>query len=345
MNRVSKKLSDYLKENKKKISPLLIVTHDHPDPDAMATAFALRYYASKYFGIKSKIVYGGKIGRMENRTMVEVLNVPVFPLRKKDFETHKGFALVDTQPFFENNCFPPDKKASIVIDHHPVNEKTKADCLIVNPKVGATVSIMASVLIDLGVKLPKKLATAMLYGVLSETKNLGRETAPIDLRMYKELHAMADMEVLSSIQNPVRGLEFFKTIRRAIHNAFVVKRVIGVHLNEVDSPDLVSQIADFLLAYEKMRWSICTGRYNGRLHISLRTHNTKANAGKLLQKVVQEPGRAGGHGMIAGGSLVLGEDADSKAYEKLEKKLVNRLLDEMDYKGKDKFVYLFKEKD
>lgn len=345
MKSVAKKLANYLKENKKRISPLLILTHDHPDPDAMATAYALRYYAEKFFGIKSKIAYGGKIGRMENQTMADELNVPVSPIRKKDFEKYAGIALVDTQPFFENNCFPSDKVPSIVIDHHPLSSKTKGECLIVNHKVGATVSIMASVLFELGVKLPKKMATAMLYGVLSETKDLGREVAPLDLRMYKKLHALADMQVLSMIQNPVRGKEFFKTTRRAIQNAFVVKRVIGVHLEEVDAPDLVSQIADFLLAYEKMRWSICTGRYKGKLCISLRTHNTKANAGKILQKIVQEPGRAGGHGMIAGGSLVVGEDAEPKIYAKLEKKLTQRLLDEMDYKGEDKLVYLFKEED
>ena len=344
MKKIARKLSNYLKKNKEKISPLLILTHDHPDPDAMATAYALRYYVGKFFGIKSKIVYGGKIGRMENRTMAEELKVPVLPLGKKDFETHPGVALVDTQPLFENNCFPSNRTPSIVIDHHPLEANTKAECLIINPHVGATVSIMASVLFDLRVKLPKNLATAMLYGVLSETKDLGRETAPLDLKMYKELHAQSDMQILSLIQNPVRGKEFFKTIQRAIQNAFVVQRVIGVHLKEVESPDLVSQVADFLLAYEKVRWSICTGRYQGKLHVSLRTHNTKANAGKMLQKIVGEPRRAGGHGMIAGGNLILGEGAPSSAYEEVEKKLVADLIKEMDYKGGNKLVYLFKEK-
>lgn len=322
----------------------MIVTHDHPDPDAMATAYALRFFASKFFGIRSRIVYGGKIGRMENQTMAEELHVPVYRIKKSDFEKYPGVALVDTQPHFENNPYPSDRIPSIVIDHHPLNPKTEAECLIVNPKVGATVSILASVLLDLNVKISKKLATAMLYGVLSETKDLGRETAPIDMKIYKQLHAMSDMQVLSAIQNPVRSESFFKTIRRAIHNAFVVQRVVGVHLGKVESPDLVSQVADFLLAYEKVRWSICTGRYKDNLHISLRTHNTRGNAGKLLQKVVETPGRAGGHLMLAGGSLEIGEKSPASVWEKTEKKLVSRLLNELDYKGDTKPVYLFKEK-
>jgi len=303
VKRVSKKLFAYFKDNKKRISPLLILTHDHPDPDAMATAYALRYFAKQYFGINSRIVYGGKIGRMENQTMAEELHVPVFPLKKKDFEKYPGVALVDTQPHFENNSFPNHRVPSILIDHHPLNPETQAECLIVNPQVGATVSVIASVLLGMEKKIPKKLATAMLYGVLSETKDLGRETAPLDMRMYKELHALSDMRTLSLIQNPVRSEDYFKTINKAINNAFVAQRVIGVHLGEVGTPDLVSQVADFLLAYEKVRWSICTGRYKGKLHFSLRTHNTRANAGKLLQKVVDAPGRAGGHRMIAGGEF------------------------------------------
>lgn len=342
MKSISNKLFEYFKENKKRISPLLILTHDHPDPDAMATAYALRFLANKHFGIKSRIVYGGRIGRMENKTMAEELHVPVFPLKSKDFEKYAGVALVDTQPHFENNSYPNDRVPSIVIDHHPLNPKTQAECLIVNPKVGATVSILASVLLGSGVRLPKKLATAMLYGVLSETKDLGRETAPLDMRMYKELHALADMRILSLIQNPVRGEEFFKTIKRAINDAFVVQRVIGVHLGKVDTPDLVSQVADFLLAYEKMRWSLCTGHYQGKLHISLRTHNTRGNAGKLLQKIVETPGRAGGHSMIAGGSLKLGDEADKDTWCRTEKKLLNRFLDELDYKGHQKLIFPFK---
>jgi len=100
MKQFSRKIFKYFKENKKRISPLLILTHDHPDPDAMASAYALRYLASRYFNVKSKIAYGGRIGRMENQTMAEELHVPVYPLKQNDFKKFASFALkIELQNF------------------------------------------------------------------------------------------------------------------------------------------------------------------------------------------------------------------------------------------------------
>ena len=63
----ARRLLRFLARQREKISPLLIMTHDYPDPDALASAVTLQYAAEKVFGISSKIVYGGVIGRMENR--------------------------------------------------------------------------------------------------------------------------------------------------------------------------------------------------------------------------------------------------------------------------------------
>ena len=101
--------------------------------------------------------------------------------------------------------------------------------------------------------------------------------------------------------------DYFLTVGRAIQNAFHCGRVIGVHLGRVKNPDLVSQTADFLLSCHGKTWSLCTGRYRDHLHISLRTTNVKSEAGRLLQKLVGGKGSAGGHDMIAGGSVQLGE--------------------------------------
>ena len=59
----ARKLLRFLSENKGKLSPLLILTHDYPDPDGLASAFALHYIAGKIFGIKaSQIPLPGFVG-------------------------------------------------------------------------------------------------------------------------------------------------------------------------------------------------------------------------------------------------------------------------------------------
>ena len=103
----ARRLIKLLTEKGKSLSPLTILTHDHPDPDALASAWALAHLAQTVGKIQTRIVYGGIIGRAENRIMAERLLVPARPLRKGELAGVKHLALVDTQPPFKNNRCPP----------------------------------------------------------------------------------------------------------------------------------------------------------------------------------------------------------------------------------------------
>src|SRR5262249_2537592 len=147
-------------------------------------------------------------------------------------------------------------------------------------------TLLTEALAAAGTEPPTRLATALAYGIGSETQNLAREADPRDVAAYLSLMPKSNTRLLGRIQFPPRERSFFEIIGRAIQNAFVYKTVIGVHLGRVHHPDHVAQMADFLLTHEKMHWSICTGRYNGQLHVSLRSMNPKARAGRLLRKLL-----------------------------------------------------------
>src|SRR5262245_45036714 len=100
--------------------PLVILPHDNPDPDALASAAPLRYIAKPLTQKDAAIALGGYVGRAENRAMVRYLNIPLVPVADLPL-TDPGtiIALVDTQPGRTNNSLPADATASIVIDHHP----------------------------------------------------------------------------------------------------------------------------------------------------------------------------------------------------------------------------------
>jgi len=55
-----------LVRNKRKI---LVATHTNPDPDTIASAYAIRHLFSSW-GLNSVLVYGGMIGRAENKAMI-----------------------------------------------------------------------------------------------------------------------------------------------------------------------------------------------------------------------------------------------------------------------------------
>ncbi len=318
----AKRLVKYLTEKGRSLSPLTILTHDHPDPDALASAWALAHLAQHVGKIRSRIVYGGVIGRAENRMMAERLLVPARPLRKGELAGVPHLALVDTQQPFKNNRCPPRRIPDLIVDHHPRHADTQADLALIDESVGATTTILVEALVAAGLRVPGRLATGIVYGIGSETQNLGREATSRDMDAYQFFWPKAHMKTLWRISYPQRSEASFETLSRGIRDSFIVGRTVGVHLGEVNTPDRVAQLADFLLTLEKMEWSIVTARYQGRLHVSLRSNDPGAGAGRLLKRLLGGGNRGGGHAMIAGGSLELGLTADETAWREAEDKVV-----------------------
>lgn len=319
-------LLEFLRSHQETISPLLILTHDYPDPDALAAAFALQHLAQSSFGIQSKIAYGGEVGRTENKAMVRLLRIPIHKVRPAWFKTYASVALVDTQPDFENNSFPKTRKATLVIDQHPASTAPRADLALIDPDCGATCVIIAQALLEQGAPIPARVATALAYGILTDTLDLYRAQRPDVVQTYLRVLHHCDMRILARIQNPVRSRRFFATLAKGIRDATFRKQVLVSHLGPVETPDLVSQVAEFLLAYRRASWCLVSGRFKGRLHASLRTTRPDAPAGEVLRDAFENRKQAGGHGPIAGGSCRIGSEAAQEVWLAKEQLLESRVL-------------------
>lgn len=319
------RLISFLTRNQKRIDKVLILAHDYPDPDSLASAFALQAILEKGFSIPSRIAYGGIIGRVENRTMVSMLKIPARKFKESDFKNYEYVALMDTQPHFHNNSFPKNRRATIVIDQHPSDTLANSEFSIIDETAGATCVILAQALFSLKIDLPQTLATALIYGITTDTLNLHRATNPIVFQTYLRLLPFCDMRTLAKIQNPAHSKKFFLTIQRGISHAMIVKSLIFSHLGTVENPDLVAQTSDFLLSYRKLKWALCTGRFKGRLYVSFRMKDREGEAGELLREVFQNAAEAGGHGGIAGGSFYVGEEILEEVWIEKQNSLIERL--------------------
>ncbi|PIQ86592.1 MAG: hypothetical protein COV74_04230 [Candidatus Omnitrophica bacterium CG11_big_fil_rev_8_21_14_0_20_45_26] len=339
----AKRLLRFLSKNKKKISSLLILTHDYPDPDALASAYALNFLVEKCYGISSRIVYSGVIGRTENRWMMNILKIPAHRLRPSDFKRYKNVALVDSQPEFENNAFPRYEHATIVIDQHASKgEKPNADFVAIDTECGATCVILAQALLLKRVEIPVRIATALAYGILSDTLNLYRASRHDVVDTYLGVLHSCDMRALARIQNPVRPRTFFMTLRKALQDAMMKRRLIVSHLGFVKNPDLVSQVADFLLTNKGINWSVCTGRYNGKIYVSLRAASPNAEAGEVLRDIFESKDEAGGRGTVAGGSFHIGLGAIEELWKEEEQALIQRLTKRLRIPAKGQFYFPFR---
>src|SRR5262249_31774218 len=85
--------------------PLLILPHDNPDPDSLASAATLKYLVGKLLEKEAHIALGGIIGRAENRAMLTYLNINLVPVGEVCFDGAQ-VVLVDTQPGRNNNSLP-----------------------------------------------------------------------------------------------------------------------------------------------------------------------------------------------------------------------------------------------
>ena len=223
-----------------------------------------------------------------------------------------------------NNSFPNKRKANLVIDQHASVSKPLADLAVIDPDCGATCVILAQALLLLSIEIPAKVATALAYGILSDTLNLYRAKRPDVIQTYLDILKFCDMKMLARIQNPLKPRTFFATLGQAIQNAFARQKLIVSHLGEVENPDLISQVADFLLTYKGMQWALCTGHYKDKLYVSLRITNPKMDAGEVLRDVFINRDEAGGHDSIAGGSFYVGK-AGEEQWQEAEQALIERL--------------------
>jgi nanoRNase/pAp phosphatase (c-di-AMP/oligoRNAs hydrolase) len=76
-------------------------------------------------------------------------------------------------------------------------------------------------------------------------------------------------------------------------------------LGEVPVPDIVPEMADFLLRLKDARWTCVLGSVGERLFISLRAGDARLRADRTLKRSLKGLGASGGHGSMAGGQVPL----------------------------------------
>jgi nanoRNase/pAp phosphatase (c-di-AMP/oligoRNAs hydrolase) len=301
-------LADLLRELERP-GPLVILPHDNPDPDSMASAVALKFLAHRLLEKESYIALGGIVGRAENRAMRTYLNIELVPVSEVRFTGDVQIALVETQPGRSNNSLPEGVVPTVVIDHHPAYAAYPGvPFLDLRENYGATSTIMTEYLRESKLDVEPKIATALFYGIAAETQDLGREATAADIEASHFLYPYANKRRLAKIENARVPREYFRVFREAIdHAALYDHKVVVSLLGDVQYPDMVAEVADFLLRLDGAEWSAAIGAYNACLYCSIRTTDRDTNAGDLLQGVLGAKS-AGGHDQIAGGRIPLGPD-------------------------------------
>ncbi|MCR9247828.1 MAG: DHH family phosphoesterase [bacterium] len=314
---------------------LLIMTHNNPDPDSLGGAMGLAEFARQVAGIEADFAITGRILRAENQAMVRELGIETTPLESVKLDDYDCFAVVDTQPGFGHTFVPEGVEVDIVIDHHVCAEATGGRDVgfhEVLTDMGATSSIVAAHLQNAGVRPSADVATALCYGIKTDTADLSRNVSDLDLRAYEYLFPHVDRKRLVAIQSPRLPAAYFQQLKDALSKVRLYDGVTLCSLGRTPSPEMVAEIADLLKRMEGVRAVFCGGQAGDSYYVSVRTE-VGSDAWSLLRDVMgDEDGSCGGHGSVAGGTIHLG-DGDSRALKRLERRLERNILRSMGVSG------------
>ena len=317
MSEQTQRKLDQLVEIVANAGKLLIFTHPHPDPDTLASAFAL-YRIAAHLNTPATIYITSELGRPENKAMVKQLRIPV---RRTPSRIPKGVrALVDAQP---TTHVPKGIRAfDIAFDHHPLKKKTtKLSFWDVRPNYGACSSILTEYLQALGVKPDRFLATALFYGIKTDVGELARQIDESDIRAMQTLFPHISHQLLRKIERPRLPLEFFTALYTGMNTATIHGKLMTARLPKGSPPEIAALLADWLLRAKGTSWSFCATEHRGRLYFSLRSIRAGKRAGEIAARLVGHKGTGGGHHMSAGGHMILDRTSFDEAYSMLVERL------------------------
>ncbi len=293
-----------------------VLTHPNPDPDAMAAAMGVTHLAEQ-FGTAATIQYPGQIRHQENRAFRTVLDLDADAITDAEDLAADAVILVDhNEPRGFQGCEAVSPVA--VVDHHPESGTGRAFTDI-RPEYGACASVIAEYFDELGLDplmetdgngisdavMPQRIATALMYGVLTDTSNLTRGCSPAEFDASEYLYAGIDADRLDRVANPPVDADVLDTISRAIRERDVRGPFAVSDVETVGNVDAISQAADELLRLEGLTAVVVFGDDEETIHLSGRSRDDRIHMGDLLESLVDDipMSGAGGHARMGGGQI------------------------------------------
>ena len=287
-------------------SSILILTHDYPDPDCIASAFGISHLLSFWGKSTSVISFGGFVGRAENRAMIRFLNISTIPYVLLEIKDYDCIICVDCFPGHNNVSLPASIKVNAVFDHHRIEHLDQCQFLCdVRSDLGATSTLVTEYLVKTHCPIPQKLATGLFYGIMTDTGDMGRDASVEDLECSKILFEAMDQRLLARIEHPGRDVEFFRMFNRAAKSMTIFDSVGYIDIGQVHSPDYIGEMADIFHSLEKIEFTLCTGIFKKNIFFSIRC-KTHDDAGVLAETIAASlHGGGGGHGKAGAGRIPL----------------------------------------
>jgi nanoRNase/pAp phosphatase (c-di-AMP/oligoRNAs hydrolase) len=274
---------------------VLILLHNDPDPDAIASGLALRSLLRR---TRQTAIIGCMHGvtRPENLRMLKLLDLQIEVLTAEQVKSFERIALVDVQPHYFPSLLP---HVDLVVDHHPEQQGYNAVFKDIRPHYGSTSTILTEHMRAVDIDISERTATAMLYAIKSDTLFFNRQANRADLDAFSYLYPLSDATMIRKMEGSEITAERLDFVIKAWQHGRMVEHVFCAFIGEPSREDFMPYVADFYLQLENVQWSVISGVVNDTFVVSVRNLGYSRNAGDFVRRWFNDIGSAGGHRTMA----------------------------------------------
>ncbi len=278
---------------------ITVQSHNAPDADSIASAFALYQYFSRA-GKKARLVFGGR-GPLEKpslQRLVEHLRIPLEYLPTPDGHTPDLLLLADCQ-YGGGNVMPLPARQVAVIDHH-VPEGAQPELSVIRPDCGACAGLVRDLLLQVECPPDTAANTALHYGLYVDTQCFAELRNALDRDLLEEENI--DGAFVEELKRNNLRLADLSTAAEALRRVEYMpeKRAALVHSPPCD-PNLLGFLADMVLQAEGVDSCLIWQNDGESCRYSVRSAIREVKASDLAAWL----GNGGGHLRKAGGGLSL----------------------------------------
>jgi len=333
----------------------VVVLHDYPDPDVIASACAHQLISSQ-FEIEVDIAYAGKISHQQNVAMVRLLGIDLIQYNDSlDFEQYDGAVFVDSQGTNSEKIVQALENAKIpvvlIIDHHDRQNRLEAEFTDIR-RTGSTATIYTEYLeqglleLNTSRKEHVVVATALMLGIMTDTGGFTQANAE-DFRAAAFLSRFREADLLGQIMRQSRSKQVMEIIRRSLGNRITAESysIAGIGYLRADDRDAIPQAADFLLTEENVHTALVYGivtdddqveMLTGSLRTSKITLDPDAFLKDLLGKNETGQYMGGGKDLAGGFEIPIGflsgeysEEYQSLKWQVYDKQVKQKIFDKI----------------
>ena len=293
---MSLRLKDFLQYDN-----IVIQCHDNPDADALASGFALQRYFEKE-GRKVRFIYGGRSAVCKSNLILMIANLGIEVEHVETLEKPGLLITVDCQ-YGESNVTKFDADRIAVIDHHQVSGELPALSLV-RSNYGSCATVLYELLQleDFDINADDNLATALYYGLMTDTGGFAEISHPSD-RDLRDFVRPRNADIVLFRNSNLSREELVIAGDALKHAHYFEDRAYAIVEARPCDPNILGIISDMLLEVDSVDDCLVYSMMPFGVKISVRSCVREVKASELASFLTEGYGGGGGHLIKAGGLL------------------------------------------